>query len=107
MGRGGADDEEAEVEVEETAAAPEHVPGEPMDIMTALQLVLKKSLAHHGLARGLREACKVRRGRADGERWRALPLATCFRRWNDCSGCDACAACEWSSALLRGRHVLA
>ena len=45
----------------ETAAAPEHVPGEPMDIMTALQLVLKKSLAHHGLARGLREACKVRR----------------------------------------------
>jgi hypothetical protein len=45
-------------EVEETApAAP--APGEPMDVMTALQLVLKKSLAHHGLARGLREACKV------------------------------------------------
>ena len=39
-------------------AAP--APGEPMDVMTALQLVLKKSLAHHGLARGLREACKVR-----------------------------------------------
>lgn len=27
-------------------------PGEPMDINTAIQLVLKKSLAHDGLARG-------------------------------------------------------
>ncbi|XP_020080410.1 40S ribosomal protein S12-like [Ananas comosus] len=32
--------------------------GEPMDLMTALQLVLKKSAAHDGLAKGLREAAK-------------------------------------------------
>lgn len=46
-------------EVETTPAAEAPAPGEPMDVMTALQLVLKKSLANHGLARGLREACKV------------------------------------------------
>ncbi|KAH7547470.1 hypothetical protein FEM48_Zijuj01G0313500 [Ziziphus jujuba var. spinosa] len=48
--------DEAPVAVE-AAAAP--ALGEPMDIMTALQLVLRKSLAHGGLIRGLHEAAKV------------------------------------------------
>ncbi|XP_074286063.1 small ribosomal subunit protein eS12-like [Silene latifolia] len=33
--------------------------GETMDLMTALQLVIKKSNAHGGLARGLHEGAKV------------------------------------------------
>ncbi|KAL0454458.1 UNVERIFIED_CONTAM: 40S ribosomal protein S12 [Sesamum latifolium] len=41
------------------AEAPAPALGEPMDIMTALQLVLRKSRAHGGLARGLHEAAKV------------------------------------------------
>ncbi|KAI3688607.1 hypothetical protein L2E82_46301 [Cichorium intybus] len=48
--------EEAVVPVEAPAAP---ALGEPMDIMTALQLVLRKSLAHGGLVRGLHEAAKV------------------------------------------------
>ncbi|RWV92143.1 hypothetical protein GW17_00045515 [Ensete ventricosum] len=42
-------------EAEKTAPAL----GEPMDLMTALQLVMKKSLAHDGLVRGLHEAAKA------------------------------------------------
>lgn len=56
------------MEVEETT---EEVSNEPMDLMTALQMVLKKSLAEDGLHRGLREACKVR----------ALSLTCRFMGW--------------------------
>ncbi|RZB62289.1 40S ribosomal protein S12 isoform A [Glycine soja] len=48
--------EEVAVAAEAPAAS---IPGEPMDIMTALQLVLRKSLAYGGLARGLHEGAKV------------------------------------------------
>ncbi|XP_045786048.1 40S ribosomal protein S12-like isoform X1 [Trifolium pratense] len=51
--------EEAVAVAEPVAVAAAGVPGEPMDIMTALQLVLRKSLAYGGLARGLHEGAKV------------------------------------------------
>ena len=60
----------ARSEVEVAADGP--APGEPMDVKTALQLVLKKALAYHGLARGLREACKAREPRS---RYAARPLS--------------------------------
>ncbi|CAI0406733.1 unnamed protein product [Linum tenue] len=52
--------EEVAVEQPEAVAAPvAPAVGEPMDLMSGLQLVLKKSLAHGGLSRGLHEAAKV------------------------------------------------
>jgi small subunit ribosomal protein S12e len=48
--------EEAAVVAETPVAAPL---GEAMDVMTALQHVLRKSLAHGWLARGLHEGAKV------------------------------------------------
>mmetsp|Transcript_1607 Transcript_1607/g.6642 ORF Transcript_1607/g.6642 Transcript_1607/m.6642 type:complete len:144 (-) Transcript_1607:118-549(-) len=49
-------EEEATTEVEQTT---EETSSEPMDLMAALQMVLKKALAEDGLHRGLREACKA------------------------------------------------
>ncbi|GFR41810.1 hypothetical protein Agub_g2580 [Astrephomene gubernaculifera] len=53
-------DGEAAPVVAEAAA-----PAEPMDINTAVQMVLKKALAHDGLCRGLHEACRaIEKGQA-------------------------------------------
>ncbi|KAK9828837.1 hypothetical protein WJX72_002323 [[Myrmecia] bisecta] len=48
------------------AAAPAApAPGEPMDVNTAVQVVLKKALAHDGLSRGLHEATRaIEKGQA-------------------------------------------
>ncbi|KAL2621261.1 hypothetical protein R1flu_001466 [Riccia fluitans] len=55
-----ADGEEVAGDVlAEAPAAVAPTVGEPMDILTGLQLVLKKSLAHDGLARGLHESAKA------------------------------------------------
>merc|ERR1719408_1013639 len=55
-----ADDEpEPEVAAEETEEAPVAAPEEPMDIETALKIVLKNAMYCDGLARGLHECAKA------------------------------------------------
>ncbi|KAL6770052.1 hypothetical protein ACKKBG_A33410 [Auxenochlorella protothecoides x Auxenochlorella symbiontica] len=57
----GGDSPRAAPAAEPVAAAP----GEPMDVNTAVQQVLKKALAHDGLSRGLHEAARaIERGQA-------------------------------------------
>lgn len=49
----------SEEETPQTGAAAAPAPGEPMDVNTAVQLVLKKALAHDGVARGLNETARA------------------------------------------------
>ncbi len=49
----------AEDVVAEVAVAENPLEEKPLDILTALQIVLKKALIHDGLARGLHEAVKA------------------------------------------------
>jgi small subunit ribosomal protein S12e len=50
---------------EVVAEAPVAAPAEPLDINQAIQIVLKKALAHDGLARGLHEAARaIEKGQA-------------------------------------------
>ena len=62
MANGGAEEAAADGEkADDAPAAPAAAPApdEPMDVNTAVQLVLKKALAHDGLARGLHEAARA------------------------------------------------
>ena len=49
----------SEEETPQVAAAPVPAPDEPMDVNTAVQLVLKKALAHDGVSRGLNETARA------------------------------------------------
>ncbi|PRW45727.1 40S ribosomal S12-like [Chlorella sorokiniana] len=58
-----SDGGESPKSVQEAPAAA--APGEPMDLNTAIQVVMKKALAHDGLARGLHESARaIERGQA-------------------------------------------